>query len=924
MNAMAVAPRTMWLVLVLILAVVPLAGSGATEAGMAPLIRLTEVMANPDGRDDAPWPGGEWVELANLGNTSVDLSGWMLRDAANNTLVLALEHLVDGDPERPTGTTIPAGAIWLVARNGSSFAMNNGAETLELVTDSGDVADSVSWSSTQANRTLAWSDVEAAWLADAEPTPAAANPRPPPPSAVRLTGIMPAAPVGRDDEAVAVTNIGHAIVELDRLSLRVGRGQVRLQGSLAAHATLWVSQHPANFLADSGWEAIASPDGWRTLSNSGGHVQLVDDWGRVLDTVAWGGEDTTGLEGWLDWPVELPPSVHGAVLLRGDGCSEWPDSDMEVDWSVRLHQLGMNLGCGGGAFTTSSATVRVIVHPDGAAEQLVAWLDGATESLHIHLYQLTHGHAIDALLRALERGVEVTLVMEAEPLTSSGEHALGRAALADLADAGASVIWLGTPSGDDAIPAPYRFIHSKAGVRDGQSVWIGTENWKPSGFPTDGAAGNRGISLIVEEPQLAQLLLERFAWDENLSHPHVWAHDAGLASDGRPTGVSRPTAVGTPAAWTGTPITGAVSGQLLTCADDCVAVIVGAIDEAATSIDLWLASLDIDWEVGQHSPLIQALEAAAARGVRIRLLLDAAFLAFDGQDIWAAADLLHAWRAEHAANVTVRLFHERPGVTKLHAKAAIFDGEEVLVGSMNWNPSSMLHNREHGLLLHQPEVASELARWFEVDWATSLFTVADSDHDGVEDGLEVQHGFDPTSADDEHDADDDGDGLSNWEEALLGTDRDDPDTDGDCILDGDEEAAGTDPDADGLINAFDADADGDGIPDGGETDCGRLPMTWTSADREPASSDGLPAPGAVVATLALLTAAAVTTRRRRADPGPRPSPPPGTPPARTPWPSRARGRSRPRAGSPRPTRSHPRARCHHSGRAGTPPWRPAR
>ena len=36
-------------------------------------ICLSEVMPNPNGYDNASWPGGEWVELHNTGTTDISI-----------------------------------------------------------------------------------------------------------------------------------------------------------------------------------------------------------------------------------------------------------------------------------------------------------------------------------------------------------------------------------------------------------------------------------------------------------------------------------------------------------------------------------------------------------------------------------------------------------------------------------------------------------------------------------------------------------------------------------------------------------------------------------------------------------------------------------------------------------------------------------
>ncbi|WP_336036860.1 helix-turn-helix transcriptional regulator [Halobacterium yunchengense] len=120
----------------------------------------------------------------------------------------------------------------------------------------------------------------------------------------------------------------------------------------------------------------------------------------------------------------------------------------------------------------------------------------------------------------------------------------------------------------------------------------------------------------------------------------------------------------------------------------------------------------------------------------------------------------------------------------------------------------------------------------ELDMNTSVLS-ADTDQDGLEDGVEVRtYGTDPT------DPDTDDDGLRDEQELEVGTDPMDPDSDDDGLQDGRERELGTDPldadtDGDGLddarelevgTNPTDADTDGDGLDDGRELEVGTDPL----------------------------------------------------------------------------------------------------
>jgi phosphatidylserine/phosphatidylglycerophosphate/cardiolipin synthase-like enzyme len=107
------------------------------------------------------------------------------------------------------------------------------------------------------------------------------------------------------------------------------------------------------------------------------------------------------------------------------------------------------------------------------------------------------------------------------------------------------------------------------------------------------------------------------------------------------------------------------------------------------------------------SDVIAELAAARRRGVSVRLLLD------PGQDVNRASfDLLRE------AGVDMRWYPVPPGA-KLHAKAALFDGRRLLVGSANWSLSGLSVNHELDLLFEDAATAGAFASRFEKDWSIS-------------------------------------------------------------------------------------------------------------------------------------------------------------------------------------------------------------
>jgi len=133
----------------------------------------------------------------------------------------------------------------------------------------------------------------------------------------------------------------------------------------------------------------------------------------------------------------------------------------------------------------------------------------------------------------------------------------------------------------------------------------------------------------------------------------------------------------------------------------------------------------VDEGTSRLTPIVEAVFAAAARGVRVRFLTSVPF-AKTYPEVLAALE-------QHG--VSVRKL-EKPF---LHAKYFVVDGREAFLGSQNFDWRSLQHIQELGVRFRQPDAIRELLDVFETDWtgATQRPSTAYEFPEHAADGAEV-------------------------------------------------------------------------------------------------------------------------------------------------------------------------------------------
>jgi len=302
----------------------------------------------------------------------------------------------------------------------------------------------------------------------------------------------------------------------------------------------------------------------------------------------------------------------------------------------------------------TSGADRLLPLPDGATAfaAIVDELGHARRSIDIELYEFQRLDLAALLLDAQERGVTVTAIRDPSERTS-------RNVWAQLEQGGIRVV---------AFPLERLTIdHVKLLILDGARAIVGGINWGTH------SPKNHDFDVLATGPVV-----------DNLER--VFKQDLALSGD--PGGIPAPAADRTVEVLTTHP------GEFIRAA-------------ALAAITAAQHSIDIEMFVLSDRLVLEALVAAARRGVHLRVLLDPTQPQNGG-----------AFGLLEPAGAAVR-FYRQVGDELLHAKLGIFDAGITLFGSCNWSRSGFTRNHELDLLVREPQLARTFLSRMEQDWAAS-------------------------------------------------------------------------------------------------------------------------------------------------------------------------------------------------------------
>lgn len=376
------------------------------------------------------------------------------------------------------------------------------------------------------------------------------------------------------------------------------------------------------------------------------------------------------------------------------------------------------------SFAPIEGDARVICHvgPEASWPVLKDFLSGAERELVSSIYEFHAAHIAEAIEQELEEGASLTLVLDG--MSRDGGHG---AKPGDFARGETFARWASkfefasvfVPEGADGLVA--NAYHIKVTVRDGDTVWLSSGNWKRTSQPLPpaaagdaravGASGNREWHVVVASEPLA----ERF-------RSHINADlEASRRLGGRLESATREILVDVPVELEAIeleappsellePLT--VSGNIrvtpLLTPDRGGRVFTEAVLELIASARRQLVFqnqyIKIRRDMGGNlGELVDALVERAREIEDFRIILRS-----------GDAEFLDAMSELKRRGLDVERVVRRMAAT--HTKGIVVDGRRVLIGSHNWSGSGVSLNRDASLIFDHEAIAGYFLRAFEIDW----------------------------------------------------------------------------------------------------------------------------------------------------------------------------------------------------------------
>ncbi len=383
------------------------------------------------------------------------------------------------------------------------------------------------------------------------------------------------------------------------------------------------------------------------------------------------------------------------------------------------------------------------VSPDSSQGLLLEAIQSAKQSINLNVYMISNSKLQQALLDQFNKGVVINMLIEAEPfggkITEAEKKmltAFSQAFQQSKAKQGKSHVYIIT-SQHGTKKRRYVYDHAKYITIDGKRAYVSSENFVSSSAMADpGKKGNRGWQALVDDPSTAKTLDGFFATDTDPSFGDVVEFDPSLVDTLDPPAHNPdiPPPNNDRSVQNFPVMAGDVSKASICASPNSLSCMVDFMRSAKQSLVLEHLSLPMNWSAGSAqsdattlNPIIAESIAAAKRGVKVRIILNASDSAAlptaapPAQDsAQAVVDYIKGVARDQRLSIDAALINNKDlELTILHNKGMVADNARAWVSSINGTDNSVINNREVALRLESLVAARYFSDVFELDWAKS-------------------------------------------------------------------------------------------------------------------------------------------------------------------------------------------------------------
>lgn len=382
---------------------------------------------------------------------------------------------------------------------------------------------------------------------------------------------------------------------------------------------------------------------------------------------------------------------------------------------------------------TENMTVVCHASPDAGWRILRDFLLRTQTRLTSTMYEFNARHVLDVLVQALrDNGRTMSLILDAGH-QSLGPGDVSKEEIVDTLRAQLPdrfrFAWAAV--GDDNVTTVAFFrnaYHIKVSVRDGESFWLSSGNWKRSGQPVidpingpfpsgfDPAAfqrrSNREWHVVIHNRTLAQL------FETYITHDITQAEDVQVDQPGLAPPLSMPdlfipeaslAMLTPPQFFPELEVNRELTVQPLLTPDNFIDFVLPLIEGARKKLYFQNQSLKPNLGNPRYMQLFRALrDKSWIEDLDVRILVRGDF---------NAATILSTLQAHDFNMSRVRLQNGN------HNKGILVDGKTV-VGSHNWTGDGTTFNRDASLIFDDAEIASYYEKLFVYDWDNLSFADA--------------------------------------------------------------------------------------------------------------------------------------------------------------------------------------------------------